>query len=270
MYEITDEMPIEIWKEIAYKVQRLKISDCSDQEFRKNLESLRKLLLDLGIDSYDLSRKPEKEEEVGLAAFLQSIYDNANVGPHYIKAGFYEQIWQLYDLGIETIEFCPVDFYDSIEDLKLIKYSNSRERLDKAFTDGSFSISSSDSIITRTRTEDIYNIYDLEEANYILNVVLDKKYLDKKHLTDEVIKIKEANASLRNFNGIYPSKKEVMKFSFPEMKVPDQFISFGEQLVDLKQTFNTFDRSELSCIKRLTRTKDGQRYYKRENQSKNK
>ena len=42
MKELYQQIPIETWKRIAYKVQRLKISDCSNEEFQANLKLLQK------------------------------------------------------------------------------------------------------------------------------------------------------------------------------------------------------------------------------------
>lgn len=250
--KLYEQIPIDTWKEIAYKVQRLNISDCSDEEFEKNLKQLEKLLTNSDICLETSSRQPKEEKEIGLASLLQSIYDS-EADTHYKKANFYEKIYELSDLEIQSMEFRPVEFYKNVFDINTITSYGEKVKVRKAFTDGIFDL---------LHLGDCYGvgtIINLINANYILNISLEK---DEQHN----IIMTQTKASLKNFNGNFPNKKEFMKMRQPKILVPTQVQEWNESPKGVKEQFDKFNEEDLSCRKMLTRTKDYQYYYR---QSKN-
>lgn len=246
MQKINEKLSIEIWKEIAYSVQKLNFSNGGEEEFNTNIGKLKKFLLNLNLCLLEGKRNPKSEEEMGLSSLLQSIYDTTAEFP---KTNFYEQVYILKDLGIEEIEYCPILFYKEIRDLKKIYQDNkNRTVIDKAYTDGIFSLKS-ESVVGKNTSGYYYDISNLQNANFILNILLEK--------TDSKTVLQSASASLKNFNGRFPSKKEIMKDTFPEIIVPSQTISFGEEIQNLKEQFEFFHIEELSCIKKLKKNKQG-------------
>lgn len=267
--KLYEQIPIDTWKEIAYNVQRLNISDCSDEEFEKNLKQLEKLLRNSNICLENSSREPKEEQEIGLASLLQSIYD-IGVESHCKKATFYEKIYELSDLGIQSMEFRPVEFPEGIYDIKSVytkrKIGNGiyidKEpiQVSKFYTDGQFDLINSHYNRNVTNYEvKLFDIQNIADANYLLIITLDQDYQNN-------IVMRQKEASLKNFNGKFPDREEVMAMRHPKILVPTQVQEWGEQLEQLKEIFKEFDEEDLSCRKMLTRTKNYQYYYR---QSKN-
>jgi len=251
MTKLYNQIPIETWKRIAYKVQRLKISDCSDEEFEANLKLLQKLLSELDISFEEGKRVPEHESEIGAASLLHSILFLNNIPRRYIKAHFYEYIQRLSDLGIESMEFRPVDFYFRVDDMYLIK-SGSETINSKCYTDGTFKLE-----YFQDRTGCLnYVMNDLKDESYLLDVEF-KKYHDRNTLG-----IIKAEACVKKFNGTrFPSKDEFLRIGFPDIESLEKTVRWGES-TDYKQVFENFNDDKLSCAKRLTKTPNGVYYYK--------
>lgn len=251
MYKLSEQMPINIWEEIAFKVQALDMSDGSPEEFKRNLELLKKSLVNLDICLDELKREPQYENEIGLAALLNTIY-TSDASNTQKKSRFYEQIFTLAEIGINSIEFMPDEFYgnifyDSIQDLKKISSGDSII-IDKFFTDGEFVLERETS-----RSTKYYDVYNLRKANYILNIVLSK---NKSQIT-----VEQAAATLKNFNGLYPTKNEIMNMNFAKINIPEQEIAIDEVASGLTQVYDKFDLDSSSFIKRLILDTNGQYYY---------
>jgi len=251
MTKLYQQIPIETWKRIAYKVQRLKLSDCSDEEFKTNLNILRKLLSDLDISLKEGKRIPEHESEIGIASLLHSILFSENVFHRYVKANFYEYIQRLSDLRIKSMEFRPVDFYFRVDELYLMRTHESQIN-SKCYTDGTFKLE-----YFQDSTGCLnYIMNDLKDESYLFDVEF-KKYPDRNTLG-----IVKADACVKNFNGTrFPSKDELLRIGFPKVETSGKVINWGES-PEYKQVFETFSYDDLSCSKRLTKTPNKVYYYK--------
>jgi len=250
MKKITEELSIDTWKYIAYAVQRLNITGNSETEYLENLKKLKKLLSDIDID---LSAG-NPESKVGISTLLQSIY-KMDVHSRYKKARFYEKIYQLSDLGVETIQFQPIDFVDSIFCLYKTVDRQGCHIIKKAYTDGKFSLCQKQGTSGK-----YFNIHNIEDANYLLCFsVANNEYIKKQSSESNIV---ESTAILKNFNGSYPSIEEVKSMSFPKLIVPEQTQEWGNASLELEENFNKFDETKASYQKRLTRTEHNQFYYK--------
>ena len=243
--KLYDKLSIDVWKLIADKVQLLNIYDFSDWEFNNNLILLSQLLNEVGIYFDFNQRYPNSVDEIGLASLLQEIY-NANVYSDYKKANFYEKIYQLSDLGISWIEFRPVDFLREINGISLIKDEIGNVLgINNYFTDGNFDISYVDEPFNRW-----YDIINLENANYVLNILLKN--------TDDKIIVDDCGIILRNFNGVFPNRKDIYDIRYPGLCMYDKFID-GEKHYILKQFFYPYNDKK-SYPKKLIREKDNYHY----------
>lgn len=256
MKKIYESIEIETWQEIAQRVQRLDISTCEnyDSEFTKNLKKLKQLLSDLDICLDDLSREPKKEEEIGLASLLQAIY-NSKEDIYYKKAHFYEQIYQLSELGVKNLVFCPTAFSERDHSArKLYNMCNNTIMIEKCYTDGKFKITPE-----KVSGKDLYGCYykfsDLEEENYMLWVKLLENTRNRNS------QIMSLEAILKNFNGLLPTKEEITKLEFPKVLILEQENTWELSSPTIREIYSHFDTSTLSCQKQLRRAKNHQFYY---------
>ncbi|MDE6292105.1 MAG: hypothetical protein K2L98_00325, partial [Bacilli bacterium] len=139
--------------------------------------------------------------DVGLETLIHYIYAISNPN---IKDYFSSRIEKLIDIGVDTIAFDPTDGHSgtilgietNMAD-KLQPYSI----IDKVYTDGTFII----------RNHGGYNhLFDIEKlmgSNYHISVEL----LNEAGET----KLIKAKAYLRNFDGVYPTKNEILAFRQP-------------------------------------------------------
>lgn len=250
MRKIYESMKIETWKIIASKVQQLNFMDGNEEEFQKNLARLNVILQELGIEENIGKRNPQLTDEIGTSSLLQSIQD-IHVPNNYKKSTFYEKIYQLADLGVQDIEFRPVDSYSGLPNLIRNTFKKVN-MLQKYYTDGTFQLQ--EELIENIY---IYNLYELCNANYVLLTTLIQSLTTEEHYS---IKQEESKVILRTFNGIYPSKEEIMKFEFPELVVPKQSLIWGES-PRVKEKFETFDAKDASYQKRLRSDENNQYYY---------
>ncbi len=235
-------MGIETWKAIAFKVKQLDFEKETEQEFQDNLATLNRILRGLGIEDNIGERTPNSADEIGTASLLQSIQD-INVPNNYKKATFYEKISQLVDLGIQEIKFCSKDSYGRLPDLVRMTLKENIV-LQKYYTDGTFQLREAS-----IGNKYIYNLYNLCDVNYALITTLNQSLTAEErysitHETSQII--------LSSFNGFFPSKKEIMKFEFPELAVAKQRLIWGES-PRVKEKFETFNREEASYQKSLKR-----------------
>lgn len=248
--KLSDRLAIDIWKVIADKVQMLRIYDFSDREFNENLVMLGKMLANLDISLDFLNRYPNSAGEVGLAALLQGIY-SGNVFNDYKKANFYEKIYQLDELGIPSIQFRPVDFPACVDGISLLKDIDTGEDVGirNCFTDGEFKIGYPDMPLNRR-----YDLVNLKDANYVIDVLVDKR--------EEGIFINqdESYAILRNFNGIYPNKETLYDIRYPGLGVYSRYLDDGKRQIYLKELFYPMDRDSVNYPKKLVRMKDNYHY----------
>ncbi len=254
MNELTDKLSIEIWQKIAKLVQGLEFSNCGCEEYKKNLNTLKYLLENSGINSRTGSRYPHHKKEVGVSTLLQAIYD---LKERKNKSLFYEQIYTLKELGIQEVEYCPCEFYKQILEMKKEYYRNGGKIIcDKAYTDGTFELETTTTISRKKRIFN-YDITNLQNANFILNLLIEKFQNGK----DEKTVLKKASAALKNFKGKYPCKEEIISDSFPSIKIPQQVTTFDGTFGKVKEIYAPFESSNLSCSRRLIKNKDGNWYY---------
>lgn len=251
MEHLTNKLPIETWKKIAYMVQKLEFSNYGDEEFEKNLKILKSLLENAKLYFRKGSRYPQYKQEVGLATLLQEIYRMNNLKERANKSLFYEQIYTLSDLGIQEIDYCPVNFYTQILDMKKVYYYKQGKTVyDKAFTDGIFVLETIP-IVSKNKRTTYYNMENLRNANFILNILLEKQ---QSSVGKSEIILQEASASLKNFKGQFPCKEEILKDDFPKVMIPQQLTIFDGKITKLKEIYIPSSSSELSCARRLVKS----------------
>lgn len=222
MKKIYEPFPIEDWKKIAYKVRQLHITSGPDGKFKKDLEQLNKLLKEFDIYTESLSRKPKTKNEIGSASLLQSIYNS-----NYQKNVFYDKIMELADLGIKEIEFRPAEFYSSATGLYHLKKKNG-QMISKCLTDGKFHLS-----CDLIAGEHFFSMTMINHANYLLSIGL-------KSDDNENTEIISSKVTIKNFEGYYPEKKEIMAMSFPYLHSASQFLEWGSS-PEVRQGFNYLD-----------------------------
>ncbi len=240
MKKIYETVEIRTWKKIAYMVQKLKFLDGTEEEFQENLVALNVMLQKLGFEDNIGKREPETANEIGTSTLLHLIQD-INVPNHYKNIRFYEKILQLSDLGVELIDFCPVADFSRLPDL-VKKNLKKSIILQKCYTDGMFQLQE-----TTIGNTYVYNLHNLRNANYVLITTLKQSLTAKKRYS---ITQKESQVILKNFNGVFPSKKEIMKPEFPELVTSKQSIKWGEP-PKTKEKFETFNSEVPSYQKQL-------------------
>lgn len=249
MYKLNEQIPMSMWEKIADAVQLLDISTASDQEFKDNLIKLKELLNKLDLCLEEFNRVPANTEQVGLATLLESIY-SSDADIRRKKTRFYETIYSLSDLGVKSMEFKPISFCEGIYGFSQKRLENDKMFLAKFFTDGDFCI-----INIPVNDDEFYWIDRLDRANYVINMALSEK--------NGIVSVEEAQALLKNFNGLYPSKEEFLKMEHAKMMVPAQSIKFGDNVTNIYQSFEKGDVRDASFAKKLTQSPSGQYYYKK-------
>ena len=228
--KLRDLLPIEIWIKIAECVQKFNISSGNDKEKEKNYNSLNKFLNQRG---YNLN----KEEGLRL---INAIY-NLDCDINYKKAYFYEQIITLKDLKVNNISF-----NDNIKNIIKLTDKNKKSILQRsAYTDGIFNV---------RKWEDngfkYYSILNLEDYNYIIikTIFIDENRLDR------------VDIYLKDFNGNYPAKKEIIRFKQAKL------LKIKKKLY--KEKYDLFNRDEISCKQNMNlklgkKQKNNQYYYEK-------
>ncbi len=244
--KLSQDLSIETWKKIATKVQQLNLEGYNNDIFLKNLMLLRKILTEENVDTGSLERTPKYTPQIGASSLLQSIYD-IKVGIHHKKAAFYENIYTLDELGIQTISFHPIE--SSYKELPFIEETVSMSRMEKILTDGSFLLSSCEHA-----NKTVYDMDEIENANYLLELTLVKE-------NNNTI-LHSSKAIIKNFNAIdtLPSKEEIERFSFPKKEILVQDPLDWDEIPKAKQSFQTFDKNTSEFTKYLV--KDKEHYYK--------
>ena len=224
MHKLYEKNSIETWMILAAKVRRLDFSQQTEKEFYDNLKKLVKLLDDTEIDLTTGHRNVINKKEIGLSVFLHTIYQMKSIDRSSRGIFFYNKIRELLKLGIKTIEFLPVDFDKEIN-LEQILKDEKIIMINKAYTDGEFEFCRYGKKIENIKLGNLTN------ANYIL------KYNMRKDKNDKLVVI-EGNAILRNFNGNYPTIKEVKKDAFPEIDEAPPRYFFDKKPPLSKQIFS--------------------------------
>lgn len=245
--KLYESIPITDWKKIAYLIQRLDITKKEDTtEFLENLKKLRKLLEEGKINMTD--------NEVYLSSLLHAIY-NGNCPIEYKKAYFYEKIYMLDELGIESIQFNPELLKKaSIKEAFTCSQKEDHYVINRCYTDGTFQLKSN--LENPTKYNYSLDLIGLNKAKYVLTSIVKQKKEEKNSF--EIVK---SEIILANFNGEYPRKSELTGKITPEIKVPYQTIEPYMQ-PNMIEVFSVFYPNELECKKRLTKTKNGSYYYK--------
>lgn len=195
-------LSIEIWKVISTSVQKFAIYDGSEAEIEHNLHILKKDLEKSNINFLENGlKKSEHFWNVGLETLICYIYALSAPQP---QDRFSSQIETLIDIGVDTICFDPSDEHlGTIERIETNKADKIQPYsiIDKVYTDGTFIIRDHGGY---------YHLFDIEKLmgdNYYIRVEL----LNENNQT----KLVKAKANLRNFEGVYPSKKEILEFRQP-------------------------------------------------------
>ena len=194
---------INTWMTLAAKVRCLDFSKQTEKEFYTNLKKLVKSLSDTELDLTTGARNISQKEEIGLSILLHTIYQMDSIDNSSKGITFYNKMRELLNLGIKTIEFLPVEFPVEVA-LEQITKDEQIQSLNKAFTDGEFEF------YRYGKNSENLKIGNLKNANYIL------KYHMRRDKNDKLIVVK-GNAILKNFNGSFPTIKEVKKEKFPEI-----------------------------------------------------
>jgi len=255
MKKLYSEISIEIWKRIAYKIQRLKISEFSDDEFKNNVKQLQKLLIDdndIMISLAAKKRVPQNSDEIGLASLLHSIY-KASFSKHLAKSDFYEYIYALDDIGVKKMSFNPTGIINAISLKKSYSDSDEVYYVKKAYTDGKFKLNE-----FSINGDEYYDLTNLKDASYLIDVQIHRS-IDKGK-----IDVVNSTANVMAFDFVHlplPSKLELFNMDFPELSIEQTKLKWGESPM-YKQEFEEIDMDNLSCSKRLTKTPKGVYYYK--------
>ena len=259
MTKLYQQIPIETWKRIAYKVQRLKISDCSDEEFQANLKLLQKLLLDddkINISLQEGKREPKTFEEIGLASLLHSIYGGRRWVYRNIKSDFYEYIYALNDLGLNAMKYRPIGFDRLADDILKISIGDpKRHNRKKLYTNGTFELKYFHGYFGK-----VVKLDKLKNATFLIHLTLDS--IKNNRACSHVIS-KDFKLSDNKFpcDSIFPTKEELDSVEFPKLMTEKQIVQFGEN-PEYSQVYDRLNLEKLSCSKRLTKTPNGVYYYK--------
>ena len=254
MQRLCEQIELERWKELAYRVQEIRDWNDTEENFRQNLTKLKKMLEGLGIYQYGLAKFPKNEDEIGTASLLQAIYNNRRSN-RYKSAHFFEIISTLDEIGIETLEFRPADLYGFVNNVEVKNDSLGNVTfVSKCFTDSKFKI--------RTNLEDasqsLYSMNFLEEGNFLLN-------FDVCKVDDNEPYIDDAEATLYNFEmepSDFPDREEIISLQLPTLQVVGkQNFEWGTMPSKVTQSYKTFKREESSYYKELKKTKNGIYYY---------
>lgn len=202
--QLSDGLSVEIWKIISESVQKFTISDGSLEELTHNKNILKKALEKANITFLKDGNGFNKGKfflNLGLETLIYYIYAISNPN---IKDYFSSRIESLIDIGVDTIAFNPTKRRGgTIEGIEtnMADKNQPYSVIDKVYTDGTFII----------RNHGGYNhLFDIEKLmgdNYYINVELLNE--------DQETKLVKANATLRNFDGVYPTKKEILEFRQP-------------------------------------------------------
>lgn len=206
-----NKISIETWLRIADCVQHFNISDGNYKEFKANLEMLQNFLIGTEANLSANRSYAQYFFEIGLATLVQSIYNIKSKDNK--KEHFLEQIYTLSDLGIKNIQF-EGETSQSIVSLGDILVANDYDKrnvflLQKIFTDGSFHVEKQDHFAN------VFQMMDIEDVNYLLDI----KLLFSKEGNLTIKFLKEADAVLINFDGVFPSKQEIMEIQFPNLGI---------------------------------------------------
>lgn len=248
MKKLYEELTIETWKEIANKVQLLNLESYKAEAFLKNLILLRKYLYDLGICIDSNIDKPCARNEIGPASLLRTIYDTKEAIPNK-KAIFYENIYALDELGVQSITFNPIKRSFVLTN-DIFTLEGNPKKMRKFYTNGEFTLTSDYSTHTMLYSMDITN------ASYLLETYLTK--------TNNDINLIMAKATLCSFDAInfLPSKEEIMAFAYPKKTVIKQETLEWDQPIKVKESFELFDKSKSHFAKRLVKAQEN--YYQSE------
>lgn len=245
MKTLNENLSIEVWKEIANKVQELILENYEMTTFNANLKLLESFLEDLDIDIHGNSNQLY---EATPKTLLRMIYNIKESIPKK-KAVFYENIYALDELGIQTIALRPNPIDNLINDISTSIGDPSY--IKKCLTDGSFILSHNSS-----STPTVYSMIDIEDAQFLLNISLIK--------TGEIIQLDTAQAILKSFGSIshFPSKEEVMRFHYPQKISIEESLLEWEEYPRVKEVFDPFNKETSQFQKRFVKSKEY--YYKSE------
>lgn len=247
MRRLSSKISLEIWKEIADRVQYLNMYSFDNYEFNQNLDLLCRFLDDLGICSDILNRYPANLDEIGVASLLEGIY-SANVWNDYKKANFYEKINQIDILGIPKMAFRPVGFNANVNDLRLIKDTNSENVLEikKCLTDGKFVLDYAGEYDLYLK--DYHNLLNLRDANFLIDVLL--KFNDK--YNDYIID-DDSYIVMKNFDGILPIQETIYECKFPGIICYNECLDNYKRQMYLKYFYFQNKNNSVNYKKKLIR-----------------
>lgn len=202
--QLYDGLSIEFWKQMVEAVQKFEIIDGSPEECILNLTIIQNVLDKIGVCHLENGyANTECFWKIGLFTLLKQIYSISALDK---KEHFAKQIETLAEIGIDTIALTTnkgsTGTIMGIEN-SFVYPDRNHLYFQKVYTDGTFYISNSGGY---------YHLYDIEGLrgdNYYLSC----------ELTSENGKAKlwKAKAYLNNFQGVYPTKEEVLNLRQPRI-----------------------------------------------------
>ena len=212
------------WRKIAESVQKLNFDEKTEEEWKDNLKRLTIMLEDTEIDPEIGKIETTLPKEIGLANLLHAIY---KINTKNIKEEFYNQIENLNKIGVEEIQFLNGSFH-TITSCEGIGIHQNPTIYAKTYTDGFFTISN------YYNYSHLYSMENLHGANYYIDMSL------KVEASKE--KIEKSVAILENFNGVYPSKEEIMDLRLPMLEEGENIVEWKKTDKEVRQHFKTFSK----------------------------
>lgn len=228
--DLTEKISTETWLRIADCIQDFQISDGNNKEFQENLRILKECLQGTEVGLSEGNRYASHIWHVGLATLIQSIYD---IQASDKKKHFAEQICALEDLGVKNICFLGSDAnrYSTGSVSGIYKTDS---YLHKILTDGSFSIRNEGG---RSHCFEMTNLWN---GTYYLGVSL---ALRKENNFVESTLV-DATATLLSFDGVFPSKEEIMKDRLPSLDVGSGAFRWQVTNNQVQQHFEPYVKSK--------------------------
>lgn len=235
MRKLCDELPISIWENIANFINKLNIKDYTEQEFLHNLKLLKKFLSINKIFSIEGKRQASSLDEVGIATLLQEIYNckstklqkKENITDP--RTLFHEKINTLKNIGVKEIQFGFTGNISKLCDMRISDvytfYKDREVEMIKYYTNGTFKV----------EPDHLYNSYcitDLKNADYYLEAFI---YWHKWK-----IYIAKLCVHLKNFNGEYPNKEEILSIKLPTLNQNNKITNCHTTKEEVKQYFKAY------------------------------
>ncbi len=210
------------WMMLAESVQKLNLSEKTEEEFRDNLKILVELLEETEISQDIGNLKATSPKEIGLANLLYTMYKTPSKNA---QENFYHQIESLKKIGVEEIQFLNGSFH-TITSCEGIGIHEQPPIYAKTYTDGFFTVNN------YYNYSHLYSMENLHGANYYIDMSL--KVENGKE------KLEKSVAILENFNGRYPSLEEIMDLRLPMLDSDGEIVEWKKTDKEVNQHFKTY------------------------------